>query len=470
MKNQQLGFTSLEREIAIEQLPIEGEIPHWLSGTLIRNGPAKFEVGRQSYNHWFDGLAMLHKFSFTKGRVSYANRFIRSEAYKKAEETGKISYREFATDPCRSIFKKVSSIFSPKFTDNTNVNVTRIANKFVAMTETPLPIEFDPNTLNNIGVLNYGNHDVTGNLTTAHPHYDHSKREMINYITHFSRVTTYNIYRIRSGTNRELIRSLEVNEPSYMHSFGLTEHYVILAEFPFVVKPLSMLTSGKPFIENYSWKPENGTRFFIIDRQTGNLVNTCKSKIPFFAFHHVNAFETSDGIYLDIVAYDDASVIQRFYLPALREGNDYPISELRRYNLSLQDSSVTHEILSTESLELPRINYKKNNMKNYEFLYAVAGQGGYFANKLVKINLNDKSSTIWSDENCYPGEPVFVAKQNGVGEDEGVVLSVVLDGNNGNSLLLVLDAITFEEIARAQVPHHIPFGFHGQYFNNIENI
>jgi beta,beta-carotene 9',10'-dioxygenase len=112
MKNQQLGFTSLEREIAIEQLPIEGEIPHWLSGTLIRNGPAKFEVGRQSYNHWFDGLAMLHKFSFTKGRVSYANRFIRSEAYKKAEETGKISYREFATDPCRSIFKKVLDLFS----------------------------------------------------------------------------------------------------------------------------------------------------------------------------------------------------------------------------------------------------------------------------------------------------------------------------------------------------------------------
>lgn len=104
------------------------------------------------------------------------------------------------------------------------------------------------------------------------------------------------------------------------------------------------------------------------------------------------------------------------------------------------------------------------------FYMPLRAKGGYFANKLVKINLNDKSSTIWSDENCYPGEPVFVAKQNGVGEDEGVVLSVVLDGNNGNSLLLVLDAITFEEIARAQVPHHIPFGFHGQYFNNIENI
>ena len=50
------------------------------------------------------------------------------------------------------------------------------------------------------------------------------------------------------------------------------------------------------------------------------------------------------------------------------------------------------------------------------------------------------------------------------GEDDGVVLSVVLDTNAGRSFLLVLDAGSFEEIARAEAPHHIPFGFHGQYF------
>ena len=49
-------------------------------------------------------------------------------------------------------------------------------------------------------------------------------------------------------------------------------------------------------------------------------------------------------------------------------------------------------------------------------------------------------------------------------EDAGVVLSVVLDVNAGRSFLLVLDAGSFEEIARAEAPHHIPFGFHGQYF------
>jgi beta,beta-carotene 9',10'-dioxygenase len=48
-------------------------------------------------------------------------------------------------------------------------------------------------------------------------------------------------------------------------------------------------------------------------------------------------------------------------------------------------------------------------------------------------------------------------------EDGGVMLSVVLDAAAGRSFLLVLDARSFEELARAEAPHHIPFGFHGQY-------
>jgi beta,beta-carotene 9',10'-dioxygenase len=49
-----------------------------------------------------------------------------------------------------------------------------------------------------------------------------------------------------------------------------------------------------------------------------------------------------------------------------------------------------------------------------------------------------------------------------------VVLSVVLDVALESSFLLVLDAASFDEASRARVPHHIPFGFHGQYFGESE--
>ncbi len=59
---------------------------------------------------------------------------------------------------------------------------------------------------------------------------------------------------------------------------------------------------------------------------------------------------------------------------------------------------------------------------------------------------------------------MFAQAPRAQAEDDGVVLSVVLNAQKSNSFLLVLDARTFEEIGRAEVPHHIPLGLHGQFF------
>ena len=48
-----------------------------------------------------------------------------------------------------------------------------------------------------------------------------------------------------------------------------------------------------------------------------------------------------------------------------------------------------------------------------------------------------------------------------------MLLSVVLDGRKGNSFLLVLDARSLDELGRAEVPHHIPFGFHGAFAERV---
>ena len=74
------------------------------------------------------------------------------------------------------------------------------------------------------------------------------------------------------------------------------------------------------------------------------------------------------------------------------------------------------------------------------------------------------SPSAQSAAGCYPGEPVFVAARDAREEDDGLILSEVLDAQEGRSFLLVLDALTWEERARAEVPHHIPFGFRGNFF------
>lgn len=49
-----------------------GRIPAWLQGTLLRNGPGMHTVGESRYNHWFDGLALLHSFTIRDGESAAA--------------------------------------------------------------------------------------------------------------------------------------------------------------------------------------------------------------------------------------------------------------------------------------------------------------------------------------------------------------------------------------------------------------
>jgi beta,beta-carotene 9',10'-dioxygenase len=458
-----IGFQTLEDERAIESLEVEGRLPSWLAGSLLRIGPAKFEVGERSVNHWFDGLSMLHRFSIADGGVSYANRFLHTNAYRAATETGAISYSEFATDPCRSLFKRVQSVFSPKLTDNANVNLMRLGEQMVAMTETPLPVLFDPETLETAGVA----YRPPGEHTTAHPHRDPDTAEALNYATKFGPRSSYRLYAKRDAATQRILAKVPVSRPSYMHSFGITERYAVLTEFPLVVNPLDLVRSGRPFIENYRWEPERGTGFLVIDRRSGDVVARAQAE-PFFCFHHVNAFEDGGDVVVDLVAYDDASIIQALYLDALRANGPLPLPELRRYRVRLDGKEATGETMA-EGFELPRINYGRNNARSYRYVYgngpAPDGDPRSFVTRIQKADLNDGSTLEWGAADCHPGEPVFVPSPDAREEDDGLLLSLVLDARRGASFLLVLGARDLGEIARAAVPHPIPFGFHGQFLS-----
>jgi beta,beta-carotene 9',10'-dioxygenase len=459
--DQRLGFQTLDDEVSVDRLPVEGRIPEWLTGTLGRVTPAGLDTGGRHVRHWFDGLAMLHSFSFSGQRVSYANRYLRTEAYRRALDPGARQPRGFATDPCRALFKRVVSIFSPVAYDNANVNLARLADEYVAMTESPAPIVFDPRSLDTVG----RGEEAPGQITTAHPHYDPGPRQLVNYATHLGPSSTYRVYTRRPGEGHRVLGELPVREPAYMHSFAMTERFVVLAEFPLVVHPLDLAFGRRSFIESFRWEPGRGTRFLVIDRATGRLRAEAGGE-AFFAFHHVNAFEDGDQVLVDISAYADPSIIDGLYMNRLRAGEPIPPSELRRYRIPLRGGDARGEVLAGRPFELPRIAYGRTNGRPYRFAYG-AGQRSATSvwwDQLVKIDVAGGEARTWYEKDCYPGEPVFAAEPWSTDEDAGVLLSLVLDPRRGASFLLVLDARSFTEVARAQAPHVITFGFHGQYF------
>lgn len=279
----QLGFSTPDKEESIDTLPLRGEIPRWLKGSLLRTTPARFEVGEQSYNHWFDGLAMLYKFTFSDGRVSYANRFLRGQSYREAMDRGKISRGEFATAPSRTLFERVRDFSSPKITDNCNVSINNVANDVVAFTEAPFPVRFDPETLETLGLYQYKN-GISGQISIAHPHFDFRRICHYNYMLELGRKSAYHFFRISAESGRqEPVGTVASRKSAYVHSFGMTEHYLVLAEFPLVVTPLKLLLSGKPFIRKYEWEPERGIKFHLVDKETGRVVKTARSA-PFLPF------------------------------------------------------------------------------------------------------------------------------------------------------------------------------------------
>jgi carotenoid cleavage dioxygenase-like enzyme len=467
-RDHRLGFADQTEEVRVDALPVAGEVPSWLHGGLVRVTPAQMDFAERSVAHWFDGMAMLNRFGFAgDGSVSYASSFLDTAARRAALASGGTSIAGFATDPCRSLFQRVQSVFSQETTDNANVNLSRLGDEYIAMTETPLAVVFDPASLATERVDDGAGQ--FGQITTAHPHHDPERGELVNFAAHLGRSSEYRVYARRSRSEARVVATLPVREPSYMHSFALTPRYALLLENPLVVNPLRLAVGGKAFIHNYRWKPELGVRIHAFDRATGALARSWVAD-PFFVFHTINAFEVGDDVVVDLCAHDDATIIELLELDRLRSGTDHSDLAARPVRLTLPAAggAVAMRELADVDLELPRINYGACNGQPYRYVYGGSAGDAAFLKRLVKIDVRDGSYATWDEPDAWAGEPVFVPRPGGDGqraEDDGVVLSVVLDARAGRSFLLVLDAGSFTEIARAEAPHHIPFGFHGQFFS-----
>ena len=67
------------------------------------------------------------------------------------------------------------------------------------------------------------------------------------------------------------------------------------------------------------------------------------------------------------------------------------------------------------------------------------------------------------------GEPVFIGRQAGTGEDDGWLVTFVHDLGRQTTEFVVIDAQDFGRtgyVARVPLPQRIPFGFHGNWISD----
>jgi beta,beta-carotene 9',10'-dioxygenase len=460
-----LGFETAREHAEPTSLEVVGQIPGWLSGVLLRTTPARFEVGKTALTHWFDGHAMLHWFEIDGGKITYCSRYLESDAAQEALKAGELARGEYGTDPERGVLSRLTSlVHAPKFTDNCNVNVVTRGELVLALTETPQRLSFNPATLHVERHIDDAA-GIGGQIATAHPHHDSLRSTIYSTLLDIGIKSTCKLVATDDQTGEHsLLATFAIDHPSYLHSFGMSAKHLIVALAPFGVDPLAMALSGKPFIRNYRWRPELGLHFVVIDKQDGRIVVDAHAP-PAFFFHHVNAFDDSNDLVVDMIIYPDAEIVGRLDLNQMRSAEPTSVvGHLHRFRIDVTTGGVTSAALSDTAIEFPQINYEANAGRPYRFVYGAGALGADFNDCIVKLDLDTGSSITWYDDGLYPGEPVFVANPDGHQEDSGLLLSVALDPDAPCSWLIILDATTLTECARARTPYPITFGFHGGFF------
>ncbi|XP_075238183.1 neither inactivation nor afterpotential B isoform X3 [Lycorma delicatula] len=447
----------------------KGKIPNWLKGTLLRNGPGSLQVGNENFQHLFDGSALIHRFGIENGEVKYQCKFVETNTFKKNHAAQRIIVTEFGTagvpDPCQTIFHRISVLFNPgeMLSDNANISVYPFGDEFYAFAENSVVHRIDPQTLDSMERVNVSKHVNIVNHT-SHPHVENGDVYNIG-ISLSCTGPCYSVIKFPSpvyadinGEKRKVKSPFEQAQivasvparwklnPSYMHTFGITEHYFVIVEQPLSISFTTMLQrqlNNQPMAPCLKWQSNE------------QEVNK-----------NINYAEMFRGRPL------------RFVLPLSPPAGSWGTnlvtlsgSKATAYRFMDNNIFVCPELICDLGCETPRIYYEKHVGKPYQYFYAISSDVDLDnPGTLIKVDTVQKITKTWCEDNIFPSEPVFVPSPNTKSEDDGVVLSAMIwtNGMENKVGLLVLDAVTWTELGRTEfiTPTPVPKCLHGWFTSN----
>ncbi|KAJ5720859.1 uncharacterized protein N7483_008793 [Penicillium malachiteum] len=479
-------------------------------------------------SHWFDGLSQTHRFQIisdddSQTRVLYNSRFSTDDMLESIRKTGSFGRPGFGQnrDPCKEAFKKVETEFEPRQSLSTsNIGVTLSVNmpgfkkpsdeeessaerwadskgirNLYAKTDFNAFKKLDPETLEPIGMATQASlhPDLTGQRSAAHARSDPVTGDVFNYNLTVGPTSIYRIFHVSASTGETVILAEFPGLPSYIHSLIITEDFVVLCVWNAFLDLETLEDKNAPFMDAMiPTDPSQPATWYVVDRKQGRGLVAIYESPAFFCFHTVNAYQevskedpTKIDIVADLIRMDSCEFLDLFLYEnmksttpaakALAEGRkDKDFSDFTRYRLpSIPESSseplkAVVEWSSCKGLspELPTMNPKFVTHK-YRYTYAVAiGAESTFTTGIFKFDVENHEVLKWTVHGHSPSEPIFVPNPAGVEEDDGVLLSVILDGFQDRSYLLCLDARNLNELGRAEMDGVVGFGFHGQHVPN----
>lgn len=461
-------FATIPEERNDERLRVQGEIPAWLSGTYLLNGPARFHRGDVQYRHWLDGDGMVCALRFEEGSARLDARFVRAAKLVEEEAAGRALYRAFGTSFPGDRLVRGIALESPM-----NVSVYPFAGTLLALGEQGLPWELDPDTLETRGPYTFGGALNPVSPFAAHCKIDPETGELFNFGISFSATQpSLNLYRFTPEGRLVYRKRLPLSEPRSLHDFILSGRHVAFYLGPYRLDMESLAQGGKTLLESLRWEPERGSHLLIVRREDGEPIAT----VPVgdrYVLHGINAFEDggpfedSGHLIVDVLELD-RPVYDQYTVPALFE-NVAPGRPVRLV-VDLQTGALVdrQEIAYDRAPDFPAIDSDRAGRPYEDFWMLGISKTGHPGRKTFDELVHaswahpGRVETWTAPPGCYlGGEPAFAPGPDG----GGAVICQRYDAEKNESAFLVFDAFDVAAGPVAVLPLASPvhLGFHAVF-------
>ena len=454
------NFAPLRMEADIADAVVRGEIPDDLDVTYYRNGPDP-QFAPRGDHHWFGGDGMLHMFCIQGGKVAYRNRWVRTAKWKLEHEAGEALYSPF--NPMQNDARTAGAPDEGL----ANTNVVWHGNKLLALEEGHAPFEVDPVTLESIGPWRFG--DSLEGPMTAHPKMDPKTGEMLFFGYMVDGPFTPGISYQVVAADGTLTRSERFQAPyaSMMHDFITTDEHAIFPIFP-LTGSMERAMQGKPA---FAWEPDKGTHVGIMARGDSTAEMRWFETDPCYVFHPMNAFTDGSKIIAHVMQFEEAPLFPKADgSPTDPEKANARLCEWI-IDLASNSNSIERRYLDDITGEFPRLDERFAGLDYRYGYYAASGSrdGGLGFDTIVAHDFEqDTRDSFELGEGDRTGEPVFVPKSKDAPEGTGYLIATVYRAAENRSDLAIFDAenVGSGPIALAELPHRVPYGFHGNWRYN----